>query len=98
MLIELEIGFSWRPKDGAETIHKFVETSINDYYLSGEFQLISTDGNATASLIQNAQTGSWTLSWNKLPQDKDVLYSFDFHHIWIDPPHVVGRPPVFGHE
>lgn len=93
-LVELEIGFSWSPRDGAGVIHEFVKTSINDYLLSGEFQLISTDGKASASLIQNAQTGSWTLSWNKLPQDEDKLYSLDFHHVWIDPPHVIGRPKV----
>ena len=97
-LVELEIGFSWYPKDGVGTIRNFVETSINDYYLSGEFQLISTDGNATASLIQDARTGGWTLRWNKLPQDKDILYSFDFHHVWVDPPRVVGRQPVFRHK
>lgn len=98
VLVELEIGFSWRPIDGTGIIRKFAETSINDYYLSGEFQLISTDGNASASLIQDAQTGGWTLNWNKLPQDKDILYSFDFHHVWIDPPHVIGRQPVLRHK
>lgn len=90
VLIDLEIGFSWSYKDGMDRIPDFVKTSINDYYLSGEFQILSTDNKASASLIQDVRTGDWILNWNSLPESNG-LYSFDFHHIWINPTIIVNR-------
>lgn len=89
-IIDFEIGFSWSYNDGDSTIYDFIKTSINDYYLSGKFQIISTDDKASAYLVQEARTGNWNLIWNRLPES-DGLYSFDFHHVWVNPAVITNR-------